>query len=65
MKVHCHTNIDEGKRHEWPTEMSCRPLVGDCVESRGGMILRICRVTHQMSGVLDVELTDLRWKEGE
>ena len=46
MRVICQTNLDLYKKYDWPTEMVCRPLVGDWVESTGGARLKVCGVTH-------------------
>lgn len=60
--VFCHTNIDEFKKEEWPKEFLCRPIVGDCVQSKDGALLKIVRIIHcgkskfDSSIVLDIEL---------
>lgn len=49
IKGYCHTNIDQYKREEWPTEFVAVPLVGDSVEAKSGKTLRVCAITHKMS----------------
>ena len=46
MKVHCRTNLDDYQKCDWPTEMVCRPMTGDYVQSSSGAILRVGCVTH-------------------
>lgn len=46
MKVRCRTNIDDFKREIWPTELCCRPLKGDKVQSKNGRVLSIVDITH-------------------
>ncbi|KKM02688.1 hypothetical protein LCGC14_1781920 [marine sediment metagenome] len=47
--VICFTNLDDYSREDWPTEFSCRPMVGDVVQSCGGKELKVVRVTHRAS----------------
>lgn len=60
IKVHCHTNLDLCGEL-WPTELPCRPMVGDYIESAtirsGGfrLTLQVTRVTLTQNSV-DVEL---------
>jgi hypothetical protein len=42
----CHTNIDEGRLREWPTDFVTCPRVGDYVASMSGYRLKVCSITH-------------------
>jgi hypothetical protein len=46
IRVRCFTNLDDFKNQKWPEEMCCRPIVGDCVYSESGTVLKIVRITH-------------------
>lgn len=46
IRVRCFTNLDDYKSQKWPEEMCCRPIVGDCVYSESGKVLKIVRITH-------------------
>lgn len=46
IKVRCFTNIDKYQSCVWPTEMVCRPEIGDTVEAESGKQLRVVAVTH-------------------
>jgi len=64
IKTHCRTNLDDYQRARFPTEMCCRPLIGDRVQSQSGKILYVCGVTHSFmpgtnSPILEVELSIL------
>jgi hypothetical protein len=42
-----HTNLDIGKRCEWPLSLSCKPQVGDYVSDIYNKVeLRVVRVIH-------------------
>ncbi len=45
MHVICHTNLDDYKTANWPTEMM-NPRVGDRVEAGNGRQLTIHSITH-------------------
>lgn len=46
---YCFTNLDKFKGENWPTEFSCKPQVGDRVESKSGnTTLYVVSVTHRM-----------------
>lgn len=45
---YCKTNLDDYKREDWPTKFVAVPRVGDWVESKGGKILAVVKVTHRM-----------------
>jgi hypothetical protein len=47
--VHCHTNLDDYKREDWPETFCVAPRVGDCVQSRDRQVLKIVQITHLMS----------------
>ena len=47
----CHTNINQHKLEEWPETLCCRPVVGDCIRSRSGILLKVCRITHAIGYV--------------
>lgn len=45
----CHTNLDDYQRYEWPKELACRPIVGDCIQTLDGKkALKIVRITHSI-----------------
>ena len=44
--VRCHTNLDLHPCEEWPSELTCRPVVGDIIESSTGLELQVVRVAH-------------------
>ncbi|KKM20722.1 hypothetical protein LCGC14_1642670 [marine sediment metagenome] len=46
LKVHCRTNLDAYAQEVWPSELCCRPMVGDMIESRSHTRLQICEITH-------------------
>ena len=46
--VRCRTNLDNYKREVWPTEMACRPAVGDRVRAESGNSLCVVGITHTM-----------------
>jgi hypothetical protein len=46
IKGTCVTNIDEGRRKEWPTVFAAVPRIGDSVRAEGGYTLKVCRITH-------------------
>lgn len=46
IRAHCHTNLDDFKRCEWPDEFLAVPRVGDYVEAADGKRLRVCAITH-------------------
>ena len=59
IKVRCRTNLDKYAKTSWPTEMCCRPRVGDCVQSVSGCVqsvsgdaapasLKIVAITHSL-----------------
>lgn len=45
MKIHCHTNLDCCKMETWPTELPCRPIVGDRIVSLDDIELEVCEIT--------------------
>ena len=51
IKGFCHTNLDDYNREVWPTKFVCLPREGDCVESKSGKILKICRITHTTQAI--------------
>ncbi len=46
IRVICHTNLDEYKHEEWPSEMLAVPSSGDWVEAASGKVLQVVKVTH-------------------
>jgi hypothetical protein len=57
--VQYHTNLDAGKKEDWPEYLVCRPHVGDYVCSMNGLKLRVVSVVHCHDGskpYLHVEL---------
>ena len=44
--VRCHTNLDLHPCEEWPSELTCRPVVGDIIKSSTGLELQVVRVVH-------------------
>lgn len=46
----CKTNLDDYQRETWPTVFSPGIRVGDCVQSKGGKILKVVRITHFITG---------------
>ena len=44
--VRCHTNLNLHPCEEWPSELTCRPVVGDIIESSTGLELQVVRVAH-------------------
>ena len=44
MKINCHTNLDLYPCERWPTELPCRPVVGDIITSSTGLELKVCRI---------------------
>lgn len=50
VKVRCRTNLDGYERVVWPTEMCCRPMVGDRVTSQNGKCsLKIVSIIHHQT----------------
>jgi len=49
----CFTNLDDYSIDKWPTKFTCRPQVGDSVESKRGRRLKIVHITHSMNNVGD------------
>ncbi len=43
---HCHTNLDDYQREEWPKMFVAVPKEGDWVEAQSGKVLTVCKVTH-------------------
>jgi hypothetical protein len=65
IKIHCHTNLDLHPSEKWPTELPCRPMVGDIIQSsierRNGvkLELQVVRITFTSRNdeiVVDTEL---------
>lgn len=56
--VHCRTNLDDYQIESWPTEMCCRPLIGDRIQSKSGKVLKVYGVTHKSTNTpyLEIEL---------
>ena len=48
---YCHTNIDDFKQVEWPTEFVAVPRVGERVQGKCGKTLKVVQVTHLMRRV--------------
>ena len=47
IKIQCKTNEDKVRNATWPTQLCCRPLVGDSIMSKDGQHnRRIVRVMH-------------------
>jgi hypothetical protein len=46
IKVFCRTNDDRYDQEQWPTVLSCKPEIGELIESKTGKILRIVGITH-------------------
>ena len=47
MKIWVRTNVDKDKNIEWIHELSCRPMIGDRIESLDRKHTRkICGITH-------------------
>lgn len=46
IKGSCFTNLDGGKRDQWPKEFVALPRVGDSVEAKSGRTLKIVEITH-------------------
>ncbi len=46
MKYRCHTNIDDCKQKQWPTDFVVCPKIGDYVQSEDGYILKVVSITH-------------------
>lgn len=66
IKILVFTNIDKDRRIEWPTELCCRPMVGDRIESMCGQhSRRIVGITHrwwrndrgERDPILEIEVT--------
>lgn len=63
MKALFHTNVDAPSGLQWrfPTEVCCKPEVGDYVDGGQLVSLKVCRVTHKEflggSPYLLIELT--------
>lgn len=50
VKVTCRTNLDDYRGVNWPTEMACRPVIGDRVrDQEGKRELKVCSITHGSS----------------
>lgn len=49
IKVRCRTNLDGLERLTWPTEMCCRPMIGDRVAALNGTTLHVVSVTHHQT----------------
>jgi len=49
IRVRCRTNLDGYERAEWPTEMCCRPTIGDRVTSQQGGTLTVVSVIHHQT----------------
>lgn len=50
IKIRCRTNLDGYERAEWPTEMCCRPMVGDRVASNNNKgNLHVVSVIHHQT----------------
>ena len=47
--VICSTQLEAFSREDWPTEMVCRPNIGDCVQAVSGKKLYIMDITHSFS----------------
>jgi hypothetical protein len=56
INVICHTNLDDYKTLKWPTQLSCRPQVGDYIESKCGKTLKIIRITHTQENIPKLRL---------
>jgi hypothetical protein len=44
IKIHCATNLDVCRDQDWPTELPCKPSVGDSIVSRQGIKLEVCNI---------------------
>ena len=43
----CHTNLDNYNSETWPKEVSCKPLVGESMQSIDKKsVLKIVSITH-------------------
>ena len=50
IKVRCRTNLDGYERAQWPTEMCCRPMIGDRVASQNReYVLKVVGITHRQT----------------
>ena len=48
IKIHCHTNLDDFRRVNWPTELPVRPQVGDVIYCKRGVShLEVCKVRFE------------------
>lgn len=55
IKGSCFTNLDEGRRDQWPKEFVALPRIGDSVEAESGRTLKVVDVTHTMITIRDHE----------
>jgi len=46
----CRTNLDGYDTEIWPNEFVAVPRKGECVKSKKGKVLKVCRVTHIGAG---------------
>ena len=46
IKGHCHTNLDDYDRAQWPEKFAAVPEIGSKVEAKSGAKLRVIDITH-------------------
>ena len=65
IRGHCRVNVDGYDLENWPHVFCAVPRNGECVESRSGKVLKVCRITYLVEDdwqelerpVIAVELT--------
>ena len=46
LRYKCHTNVDDGRDKEWPTDFVYPPRIGEKVLSTSGFALKVVDLTH-------------------
>lgn len=64
MQVSCKAYTDEAKLADWPNLFTCRPEIGDYVQSLSGLRMKVASITHCVKrtgygelSYIEVELT--------
>jgi hypothetical protein len=60
IKVSCFTNIKSTEygfyNASWPETLQVRPMIGEKIAAKSGLILTIHSITHEYDGTLKIEL---------
>jgi hypothetical protein len=52
IKVQCVTNLDDYQRYGWPTELTCKPAIGELIYTRrNSKCLKVVAIRHKSFGL--------------